>query len=241
MRRNAFTLAEVLITLTIIGVIAAITAPSLIGSYQKSKVGPMMRKFINTIEVANQHLFSDNSADKLSYIYNQDRESYLNALSTYVLGNTSEDSLADIEIVPKKYDKTTNLDSSSAYLIYNMKSGEDFAINVVTAADLNSSKATAQGSYKGRWATLYYDMNGFSNSPNILGKDIFYFKMDDNGTLIPDGGKLQYTAYYSKGVTEQWSGTGGYTPNQCNETKVHSGSSCAGSIMDNNWKVIYKY
>ena len=35
---NGFTLAEVLITLGIIGVVAALTMPALIGNYQKKKL-----------------------------------------------------------------------------------------------------------------------------------------------------------------------------------------------------------
>ena len=37
MKKRAFTLAEVLITLGIIGIVAALTMPTLIGNYQKNK------------------------------------------------------------------------------------------------------------------------------------------------------------------------------------------------------------
>ena len=44
LRKTAFTLAEVLITLGIIGVVAALTLPALINNYEKSVVETRMQK-----------------------------------------------------------------------------------------------------------------------------------------------------------------------------------------------------
>ncbi|MDR1327413.1 MAG: type II secretion system GspH family protein [Heliobacteriaceae bacterium] len=52
MKKHAFTLAEVLITLGIIGVVAALTMPSLIGNYQKNVVTTRMKKFYSMINQA---------------------------------------------------------------------------------------------------------------------------------------------------------------------------------------------
>lgn len=45
-RQKGFTLAEVLITLGIIGIVASMTMPTLIGKYQKNKLQPSSKKFI---------------------------------------------------------------------------------------------------------------------------------------------------------------------------------------------------
>ena len=47
--KQAFTLAEVLITLGIIGVVAALTIPTLIGNYQKKEVPVKLQKMYNTL------------------------------------------------------------------------------------------------------------------------------------------------------------------------------------------------
>ena len=47
--RNGFTLAEVLITLGIIGIVAAMTIPTLIGNYQKKEVPIRLKKMYNTL------------------------------------------------------------------------------------------------------------------------------------------------------------------------------------------------
>ncbi len=54
--RKGFTLAEVLITLTIIGVVAALTAPALVNNAGFARVGPSLAKFVNTFEIATESM-----------------------------------------------------------------------------------------------------------------------------------------------------------------------------------------
>ncbi len=51
-KHKAFTLAEVLISLAIIGVVAALTIPALVQSYKKTVVGTKLAKFYSTINQA---------------------------------------------------------------------------------------------------------------------------------------------------------------------------------------------
>ena len=57
--RGGFTLAEVLITLAIIGVVAALTTPSVIRNSQNAKIGPTLAKICTTIETAIQAACND--------------------------------------------------------------------------------------------------------------------------------------------------------------------------------------
>lgn len=52
MQKKAFTLAEVLITLGIIGVVAALTIPTLVQKYKKSVVETKLAKFYSTVNQA---------------------------------------------------------------------------------------------------------------------------------------------------------------------------------------------
>ena len=65
--RAAFTLAEVLITLGIIGVVAAMTMPSLITNYQKQKTVSYVKKFYSDI----------NNAVRMSVVDNGDVELWM--------------------------------------------------------------------------------------------------------------------------------------------------------------------
>ena len=51
-RKNGFTLAEVLITIGIIGIVAAMTLPAVIGNYKKQEVVSRLKKFYVTLNQA---------------------------------------------------------------------------------------------------------------------------------------------------------------------------------------------
>ena len=61
----AFTLAEVLITLGIIGVVAAMTLPSLIQNYQKKALATQTQKFYSTMSQAVKQYMADYGVDDL--------------------------------------------------------------------------------------------------------------------------------------------------------------------------------
>ena len=61
MNKNAFTLAEVLITLGVIGVVAAMTIPTLIQNHKRSVVETRLAKFYSTINQAFKMSEIDNS------------------------------------------------------------------------------------------------------------------------------------------------------------------------------------
>ena len=69
-RRGAFTLAEVLITLGIIGVVAALTTPAIIQNSQNAKIGPQMAKIKTTLETAIQAICTDQEKYYLKDIIN---------------------------------------------------------------------------------------------------------------------------------------------------------------------------
>jgi type II secretory pathway pseudopilin PulG len=57
-------LAEVLITLGIIGVVAALTMPALVANHQKNVVGTRLRKFYATLQhVYHARLAADSGLD----------------------------------------------------------------------------------------------------------------------------------------------------------------------------------
>ena len=66
MKKNGFTLAEVLITLGIIGVVAVLTAPVLLNNTGSAQIGPKLAKAVSSIEVATDQLLMDESAAKVS-------------------------------------------------------------------------------------------------------------------------------------------------------------------------------
>lgn len=262
MKKNGFTLAEVLITLTIIGVIAALTLPSLNMGVQSSKVGPHLRKFINTISNANEMILMNNQSNTLRSAYpfpaGADEiavtRNYLLALNGQVRGNIQRngdqliplsDILARHPLEERKhisnYDGNQN-DAYNNYSVMLFDSGEGFAIHLRRA---NAQQRDNANQRPGVFADVLYDMDGFSAGANRLGIDIFAFLIDNRGTVIPVGGMAQANSGYAFAPmgdptptnTVLWSNGG----NRCSGDSVGTGVNCAGSVADNNWRVIYEY
>ncbi|MBR1776193.1 prepilin-type N-terminal cleavage/methylation domain-containing protein [bacterium] len=69
MKKFGFTLAEVLITLGIVGVVAALTTPALYHNAGLAQVGPKLAKVKSTIENANKMMLQENEVGMLSTLF----------------------------------------------------------------------------------------------------------------------------------------------------------------------------
>ncbi|HIS35924.1 TPA: type II secretion system protein [Candidatus Scatousia excrementigallinarum] len=183
-----FTLAEVLITLGIIGIVAAMTLPSLVQSHKEKQTVAQLKKFYSTISNAmllayNEHgpledwgivdggsseeEYAEGNAFKNKFIYNL--KPYLNILSFCEFGNSS---------CEKEPYSMKSLDGTIHTL-----AGVKFLPHLVLAdgSTINHlwfSKASQYGE-------IYVDLNG-AKAPNTLGIDIFVFGIFEN-KLIPYG------------------------------------------------------
>lgn len=241
--KKGFTLAEVLITLGIIGVVAALAAPALNNSAQKAKVGPALSKFISTLENAHQHITADNEADSLTAVTNGDVDTYLTELSKYVKGVKDTKKIDSFTPKPSNYDGLSKADGSllngdmdSTSKIYKFADGSAMVLK-----HYNRDSSHSAGSYLGNVASLWFDINGFENKPNRAGKDEFRFYIDDSGAVYPDGGNIKKNIYEQAGINlsgNLWNESNG----TCDETAVKRGGVyCGASVVDNGFKVIYKY
>jgi len=235
MKKFGFTLAEVLITLSIIGVVAALTLPSLNSAIQKNKVGPTLRKFVNTMENANDRLMAKKDADTITEITNNSG-TYLEDIRSYIKGSIDSVTMNNLTNKIKTYggnDEQIGIQSNNEP-IFQMESGDAMSVHFETNIDTENVTTP----FKGFAATITYDINGFENLPNRLGKDIFLFKLDNNGTVIPFGGKSDLSVYPVAGVTEPlWKSS----PDCGTGEDSDAGMYCAGSVADNGWNVVYKY
>ena len=66
MKKFAFTLAEVLITLTVIGVVAAMVLPNLAKNYQNKTLETQTKHFYSMMTLAIQNYMADNKVDDLT-------------------------------------------------------------------------------------------------------------------------------------------------------------------------------
>ena len=209
---RGFTLAEVLVTLAILGVIASMTLPALNMNTQKQQVGPALAKAVNSLENANRIALADNDARHLSSTWTTD---YMDVLSGYLTGVK----VSNPSVTMYNYDRTTSYSPGTISASYTTNDGICYyVLNPTSTSNIN----------------VYVDVNGVQKKPNALGRDIFLLWVEPDGKVLPYGGNLQDT--YHKVDNVNWA-----TGTNCNSSGVTSAVSCAGAIADNGWQIKYKW
>lgn len=175
MKYRGFTLAEVLITLSIIGVVAAMTMPVLINRVG-DKVLESQRKRAQSV-VANG----------AKMLIAQTSDVYLSETDLKSCGNNSNCIASEIKKVFKVID-----DNSSENEVYNTKyifeNGEfsiwkDSGMNYVFVTPDGMIFGVSQNNKSSDSLTVYGDVNG-SKSPNKGSKDVCIYFVADSGTVV---------------------------------------------------------
>lgn len=182
LKKAAFTLAEVLITLGIIGVVAAMTMPSLIQNYQEKATVTKLKKCYSLVSQAYVSILNDEGGS-----------------DTLQAGD-------DLEMMEKfgkylKYQKTCGRNKGCfPNVTYKSVTGNgyskweddttDRSRAVLTDGTLIMfNKSAMWGGNEGNYlyAQIYVDINGFKG-PNQLGRDFFYFYISPE-KIVPAGAK----------------------------------------------------
>ncbi len=229
MKKFGFTLAEVLITLGIIGVVAALTLPSLYTDTQGAQVGPKLGKAVAMFEQANQALLSENGVDSLSELgFNNNIESYRNAIANYLKISSINSTYTverDSTIGPVNFDNNNNT--------WLSKDGTLYLVLYLNNQNL------AGAPHRVRLGTVLVDVNGISG-PNLPGTDVFAFLFQNDGSLTPVGTTQLDDAEGSDTPDADYAGT--WQTDCPNDATPHVGRyyTCTASIFENNMKVMYK-
>ena len=216
---RAFTLAEVLITLGVIGVVAAMTMPTLIKNYQKKTWVTQLQKTYSVFEQGFQLLLADEGVSKLSDTpLSPQISGKLGCGKSFgppLSGWDSSDCSGTLNVLNKyfkfigveEYGTTSKglmrgsspISSSDLMLVLPDGAMIDMAIYSTTNSNYTCSTASCDkikglgGNVCSMAGEIIIDVNG-RKGPNIYGRDIFYFKASDEGKLYPDAGK-DYAIY----------------------------------------------
>ncbi len=177
----AFTLAEVLITLAVIGVVAAITIPSLVKNYNEKAWGTAQDVFTKRLEVATRQM---NTEEKLAGYSNT--MDFVNELKKYIKITRVCDNSNITKCFNKEVIWNEGEDPIDMSTIRNAASlGQDdwdtdtvavqFAngVNAIIAYNPNTEQQPFNNQFSATSASMaiLYDVSGNKN-PNTNGKDI---------------------------------------------------------------------
>ena len=186
-RKSAFTLAEVLITLGVIGIVAALTLPTLIANYKKQVIISKLNKVYSTISQAYIFAKSDNGELQDWKLENytesdKDDEDILYYLLPYLkvlrfCGKSEKGCFPNIaygSIGSTGFG--VNIDSSKWYSNAILEDGS--IISSITFRSNVKNKVIVRG-------FIRVDVNG-NNPPNVLGIDLFNFSISPE-RVVPYG------------------------------------------------------
>ncbi|MCM1339878.1 MAG: type II secretion system GspH family protein, partial [Muribaculaceae bacterium] len=209
--RHAFTLAEVLITLGIIGVVAAMTIPGLIQNNKATRLRSQFLKSYSTIQQAFRQMEADDvSLDPETY----PRLTYYKTFAKYVkvavdCGTWDSGDYRNKPAVCFQYKYVGNkLTYGGTYKTYD---GGGFNEQVLDDGQLVLMDGTNLMFENPNSSHIYVsvDLNGFKTPPNRAGYDLFTFQFLD-GELRTMGSKgTTYTnlnTYCSLNSKDQWNG-----------------------------------
>ena len=243
MKKHGFTLAEVLVTLGIIGVVAALTTPALIQNVGNAKVGPKLSKAKATFETAAEMMLTENSANTIISVSDSPKE-IIKQLSRYMKVSPNSDLISYKKYPNSSQNKMNNKSvkqkvfGSTGCPRFDSDDGMTFYIESAEEGATNFKKQEIAEGYEDMpnnqlIGYLYVDIDGASGA-NTVAKDLFVFALYNDGTVRPYGAPGSLRASYNN-TGRLWN-----EDHNCDEYDVNNAATCAGSIFSNGMKIKYQ-
>lgn len=240
-RNSGFTLAEVLITLAIIGVVAALTIPTLINNYQKKALETSFVKSYSTVQNGFKNYMARQGCTDLKcagldvIFYSHKKSEWIGAFNEIFKIVNSCTGDVSCWVDQCQYLSITGEKSCGGY------SGMTFWFDTVDGMRVYWGGENSI-------PPLYIDTNGYSKGPNRIGYDFFAFYIDKNSNLQPMG-KANKPYIDNSGMYEfNWDDTEGMSlcgrrgeilNDEDLSTMVFDAYYCGARIMDEGFKITY--
>lgn len=192
--KNGFTLAETLLVILIIGIVAMLVIPPLISNIQKNQYVSAWKKAYADLSQASKAVAQSQSGSLMGTFTKRGdfRDLYAKNLSVIKKCNYSV-----TDGCWHKASEMTYFNGSPADG-YHACDGEGLILNngvmLAFCSTYNDCSYTFGGSNK-ICSLIYIDTNGFKE-PNTFGKDIFMTELTPTGELLPVGNKNDNYCYW---------------------------------------------
>ena len=238
MKKLGFTLAEILVTMGVIGVVAAMTAPVLMTNVKNQSYATKLRTTVGDLENAFSMAIAAEKAEDLwgtSLLANGGvgsnfsidvRNNFYNSLARYLKMTTMND--YDASLYYQNHNTTFHemnrdggvgieqtIPAGNRMIPITLKNGSVIFIVVYNPGNDR------------RTGAIFIDVNA-ADGPNTYGRDVFGFNLAEDGVLFPIGGHNEF------GFTP-WDDVMGCPRNG----GIRQGISCTGRLVENNYQFDY--
>lgn len=189
--KNAFTLAEVLITLGIIGIVAAMTLPAVINNARNKQLETGLKRSYSLISQALD-MYQSETGERITAENLKNHElkpilmKYLHTVEDCGWGARSASESCIPNINHSSYDKDNNR-TRGTYKTYNGSKNIDIQMFDDGQFVLNDGSLVLLENFSSGRLYISVDVNGYNKNPNRLGHDLFMFQIDKQGALLPMG------------------------------------------------------
>jgi len=188
---NAFTLAEVLVTLGIIGVVSAMTIPTLVKNHQRQVYVTQLRKVYSELSQAVEMYTTDQRAIKFGETRIRNNPTEMTRFFNTYFKITKDCGTSYIPCFGDVYttidgSRSDNAANGQCNLVITIADGTAICADVVSmeAVEGDSEEDNINESVMDSRSTLAIevDING-SQGPNIYGRDRFWCHINENGEI----------------------------------------------------------
>lgn len=255
MRKKAFNFAEVMITMSIIGVVAALTMPGLVAHYHEEEYVVQLEKSLSQFEQAMQNIMfrhectdidctgvynSTTSDAEWNNKFEEEMTKSIKIVKIAKEGTAMMPSITSKYLKPKDTPVTANVDwrSTSGFKFMT----PDGVMYLVQPKGCVAVTHQYISTINNICAEVIIDVNS-ERRPNQYGRDLFKFIVGQNGHLYP-----MYGRDYAKAMDGKASGSNYWRTNEslCAGDKILpegpanvSGDGCAARVMEEGWKMNY--
>jgi len=168
--RKAMTIGELLITMTIIGVIAVLVLPGFIKDYHNKVYLTKLKKVYEMVDTAINQACVDSSTSTFAqtkYASGANNQLFINTYFKKASGTNTNPFSSSYKILNTKEDKSAGVTSGDGY------------------AKLAGGEAVSFGCSAGDYCIVHVDVNSL-NAPNIAGRDFFVMYIDKTTNEVYD-------------------------------------------------------
>lgn len=219
MKKRGFTLAEVMVALGLIGVIAALTIPIFVANSKNRANAAKLATTVSALENAFTSMIASEAVNDLTETSfglartETNLGKYLKLQGSNTTLNSYYGTASPFVTLSKSSSQPT------VTIIFQAKSG------ALLIYDDSLVAAAADDSHPGSIGRLTIDVNG-NAKPNVWGRDVFYFRIGNDGILYPAGGDKFKAIDPAVGNSMSCSGT---TKNQ----------GCTAKLIEDNYEIKY--
>jgi prepilin-type N-terminal cleavage/methylation domain-containing protein len=220
--KEAFTLAEVLITLAIIGVVAALTIPTVVQNYRKTQAVAQLKKTYSALaNTTNLAIANYGPITGWEIGENHSGQAAIDFANKYLIPylkvakNCETETTGDCAFKWAVLDKSKSGSFGSEFTRFYLTDGTLIAVLIV---DDSTSKR----------ASIYIDLNG-RKPPDTYGKDIFYYNYFITHSSSKVAGRF---------MPEWYTADRDFLKANCSmDGGTDSGKNCTSLIMKDSWQM----